>query len=91
MCRLFSQNMNITIKDLIGLSAEDNLKLVRSLLENRKPKEGSFDYGFETHGAIGIVVGIKLTHPIQVYQSNKRKSDKSPIVITIEKHHTPLF
>jgi hypothetical protein len=82
--------MNISIKDSLGLSAEDNLKLVRSLLDNRKPKEGSFDYGFETHGAIGIVVGIKLTHPIQVYQSNKRKSDKSPIVITIEKH-TPLF
>ena len=82
--------MNITVKDLIGLSVEDNLKLVRSLLENRKPKEGSFDYGFETHGAIGIVWGVKLPHAIQVYQSNKRKSDKSPIVITIEKH-TPLF
>jgi hypothetical protein len=50
--------MNITIKDLIGLSAEDNMKLVRSLLTNRKPKEGRFDFGFETHGAIGIVTGI---------------------------------
>jgi hypothetical protein len=82
--------MNITVKDLIGLSAEDNLKLVRSLLENRKLKEGSFDYGFEIHGAIGIVFGIKLTHPIQVWQTNKRKSNKCPIVITIEKH-TALF
>jgi len=82
--------MNITVKDFIGFSAEDNLKLVRSLLDNRKPKEGSFDYGFETHGAIGITWGVKLPHPIQVYQSNKRKSDKSPIVITIEKH-VPLF
>ena len=82
--------MNITVRDLIGLSAEDNLKLVRSLLENRKPKEGSFDYGFETHGAVGIVDGIKLPHPIQVCQTNKRKSNKSPIVITLKKH-TPLF
>ena len=78
--------MNIQIKDLVGLSAEYNLKLVRSLLDNRKPKEGSFDYGFETHGAIGIVIGIKLDYPLQVYQSNKRKTDKSPIIITIEKH-----
>ena len=81
--------MNIQIKDFVGLSAEDNLKLVRSLLDNRKPKEGSFDYGFETHGAIGVVIGIKLNHPLQVYQSNKRKTDKSPIIITIEKH-TPF-
>ena len=82
--------MNITIKDLVGLSEEDNLKLVRSLLDNRKPKEGSYDYGFETHGALGIVVGVKLPYPIQVWQTNKRKSAKSPIMITI-KQHTPLF
>lgn len=82
--------MNIQIKDSVGFSAEDSLKLVRSLLDNRKPKEGSFDYGLETHGAIGITMGLFLQHPIQVYQSNKRKSDKSPIVIVIEKH-TPIF
>lgn len=82
--------MNITIKDNIGLSAEDNLKLVRSLLDKRKPKEGNFNYGFETHGAIGITGGVILPHAIQVYQSNKRKSNKSPIVIIIEKH-TPIL
>ena len=81
--------MNIQIKDLIGFAAEDNLKLVKSLLENRKPKKDSFDYGFETHGAIGLVMGIKLPHPIQVWQTNKRKNDKSTISITIEKH-TPF-
>lgn len=85
-----TKTMNITVKDLIGLSAEDNLKLVISLLENRKPEEGSFDYGLETHWEIVTVVGIKLTHPIQVWQTNKRKSNKSPIVITIKKHK-PLF
>lgn len=82
--------MNITIKDSVGFPAEDVLKLVRSLLDNRKPKEGSFDYGLETHGAMGIVVGIKLNFPIQVRQTNIRKTCKSPIVISIEKH-TPLF
>jgi len=82
--------MNITIKDYVGLPPEDNLKLARSLLENRKPEDGSLDYGFETHGALGIVFGIKLPYPVQVFQSNKRKTEKSPIVITIEKH-TPLF
>ena len=82
--------MNITIKDSVGFSENENLKLVRSLLENRKPKDGSFDYGFETHGALGITFGIELKHPIQVYQSNKRKSNNSPIVVTIEKH-TPIF
>ena len=78
--------MNITIKDLVGLSMDDNLNLVRSLMDNRKPKNDSFDYGFETHGSIGAAFGIELKHPIQVYQSNKRKSNKSPVVITIEKH-----
>ena len=80
--------MNIQIKDFIGFTAEDNLKLVRSLLNNRQPKEGGFDYGFETHGVIGLVIGIgtKLDYPIQVYQSNKRKTNKSPLVVTIERH-----
>lgn len=82
--------MNITIKDFVGFSAEDNLKLVRSLLDKRKPKDGSFDYGLETHGVMGIVLGINLPHAIQVYQSNERNSDKSPIVVTIERH-TPLI
>lgn len=79
--------MNITIKDKIGLSAADNLRLVRSLLDNRKPKEGCFDYGFETHYAVGGIFGDNIPHPIQVYQSNKRKSNESPIIITIEKHN----
>lgn len=78
--------MNIQVKDFVGFSAEDNLKLVRSLLENRQPEDGGFDYGFETHGAMGFTVGIKLPYPIQVWQSNKRKSNKSPIVISIDRH-----
>ena len=78
--------MNIQIKDLVGFSADDTMKIVRSLMDNRKPKEGSFDYGLETHGAIGIVFGLKLDYPIQARQTNKRKSDKSPIIITIERH-----
>jgi hypothetical protein len=79
--------MKITIIDKVGFSAKTNLNLVSSLLENRKPREGSFNYKLETHGAIDTTFGIDLPYPIQVYQSNKRKTDKSPIVITIERHH----
>ncbi len=79
--------MNIQINDSIGFSEEDTIKLVTSLFQNRKPKEGSFDYGFESFGAMGIVVGIQLKHPIQVYQTNKRKSNKSSIKIKIERHY----
>lgn len=81
--------MNIQIKDEVGLSATEVSVLVRSLLEKRQPKDGSFDYGLETHGMFemfGITLGISLPHPIQVFQSNKRKSDKSPIIITINRH-----
>lgn len=49
--------MNIQIKDRIGLDEGDVLALVRSLLRNRPPKDGGFDYGFETHGAIGVYLG----------------------------------
>lgn len=82
--------MNIKIIDRIGLEERTILQLVSSLMNNRKPKEGSFDYGFETHGVFGLNLGIELNHPIQVLQTNKRKSAKSPIEITIEKH-TPIF
>lgn len=77
--------MNIQVKDKIGLSDVDVLALVQSLLRNRPPKDGSFDYGLETHGAIGISLGCP-SEPIQVYQQNKRTSIKSPIIIVIEKH-----
>lgn len=82
--------MNIQVKDFVGLSPEDTLKLVTSLIDNRKPKEGSFDYGLETHGVFEFGLGTKSDHPIQVNQTNIRKSNKSPIVIKIEKH-IPLF
>ena len=82
--------MNIQVKDLVGLSAEDTIKFVSSLMDNRKPKEGSFDYGLETHGMFEFALGAKLEYPIQVNQINKRKSSKSPIVIEIKKH-IPLF
>ena len=77
--------MNMQIKDRIGLDEGEVLALVRSLLRNRPPKDGSFDYGFETHGAIGISLGCS-SEPIQVYQQNKRTSSNSPIIIVIEKH-----
>lgn len=77
--------MNIQVKDKVGLSEIDVLALVQSLLRNRHPKDGSFDYGFETHGAMGISIGDTGV-PIQVYQQNKRSSIKSPIIIVIEKH-----
>lgn len=80
--------MNISVKDKIGLNQEHIWALVNSLFYNRPPKTGSYDYGFETHGAIGISIGVDF--PIQVFQSNKRTSEKSPIVITIERHK-PLF
>lgn len=79
--------MTIMIKDSVGLNEESTLILVKSLLENRKPKEGSFNYGFETHGAIGINFNYNLDFPIQVFQSNKRKSAKDRIAITIERHY----
>lgn len=77
--------MNIQVKDKIGLSEIDVLALVQSLLRNRPPKDGGFDYGLETHGAIGVSIGVTGA-PIQVYQQNKRTSIKSPIIIVIEKH-----
>ena len=77
--------MNIQVKDKIGLSEINVLALVQSLLRNRAPKDGEFDYGFETHGSMGISLGCP-SEPIQVYQQNKRSSIKSPIIIVIEKH-----
>ena len=77
--------MNIQVKDKVGLSEIDVLALIQSLLRNRPPKDGSFDYGFETHGAMGISLGCP-SEPIQVYQQNKRTSSNSPIIIVIEKH-----
>ncbi len=59
--------MNIQVKDKIGLSDVDVLALVQSLLRNRPPKDGGYDYGFETHGAIGVSIGDTGV-PIQVYQ-----------------------
>jgi len=82
--------MKIQINDRVGLNVHDTLKLVRSLIDNRPPtEERNFDYGFETHGIFGITL-MKLPYPIQVRQTNKRKSNSSPIVISIEKH-TPIF
>ena len=77
--------MNIQVKDKVGLSEIDVLALVQSLLRNRPPKDGGFDYGFESHGAMGISLGCP-SEPIQVYQQNKRTSSNSPIIVVIEKH-----
>lgn len=78
--------MTIMIKDSVGLNEESTMMLINSLLQNRKPKENSFDYGLETHGAIGVNFNYNLDYPIQVFQSNKRKSAKDRIAITIERH-----
>jgi len=77
--------MNIQIKDRVGFTEQECLSLVSSLLHNRKPEEGSFDYGGESHGKFGITVGIELPFSIFVLQTNTRKSHKSPIVIEIKK------
>ncbi len=81
--------MNIKITDKIGFKEKEVLYLVESLFDNRKPKEGSFDYGFETHGVVGIML-FDLKYPIQVYQTNKRKNEASKIEIVIERH-TPIY
>lgn len=74
--------MKIKIECNLAGSEEKWLQLALSLIKNRPPKEGSFDYGLETHG----VLDWNTSYPIQVYQTNKRLSDKSPICIRIEKH-----
>jgi hypothetical protein len=78
--------MKIQIKDEVGLNEKICLQLATSLIENRQPKEGSFDYGLETFGVFGIP-NFTLDYPIQVSQTNKRKTGKSPIVITIKRHY----
>lgn len=86
--------MTIKITDKIGISEELTLLLVQRLINNRRPKEGSYDYGLETHGLFDNIFDMdginRIKSPIQVWQSNKRKSSKSPIEITIEKH-TPIL
>lgn len=82
--------MTIKIIDRVGIDEVNSLILAQSLIKNRPPKLGSFDYGLETHGVFGLNLGVELNHPIQVCQTNKRKSASSPIEITIEKH-TPIF
>lgn len=79
--------MTIMIKDSVGIDEKSVLLLAMSLLENRPPKENSFDYGFESHGAIGLTINYSLPFPIQVWQTNKRKSAKDRIAITIERHY----
>ena len=79
--------MNIEIKDKVGLSEIDLIEVVNSLFKNRPPKENGFNYGLETHGAIGLRFMSKLEHPIVVRQTNERKSNKCKIVIVIEKHN----
>lgn len=77
--------MNIQVKDKVGLPVEVVMYVVKSLLENRRPKDESFNYGFETHGVFGLI-NIPLPYPIQVKQSKLRKTAKSPIHIVIERH-----
>lgn len=77
--------MKVTINDSVGFSESEVLKLAISLIENRPPKDGSFNFGLESHGTFGITVGINLPYPVVVRQSNKRKTAKSPIIIQIEK------
>ena len=77
--------MKISINCNLKINEEECLRLALSLIKNRPPKAGSYDYGFETHG----VFDWNTPHPVQVYQTNKRCSNKSPICILIEKH-TPF-
>lgn len=80
--------MNIHITDKVGFDPIQTVALVKLFLNNRKPADGTFDYGLETHGLMSKLVGLELPFPIHVKQLNKRKSDKSPIHIIIEKHIT---
>lgn len=79
--------MKIAIDCKVDLSESNCLSLVSSLLNNRKPKAGSFNYGIETHG---VLSGSPVDYPIHVLQTNDRKTNKSPIHIRIEKHE-PLI
>jgi hypothetical protein len=77
--------MKIVIIDKMGLSADTVLEIANSLIKNRQPEKGSHDYGLETHGAIGLVnFDGEIKKPIVASQTNRRKSDKSPIEITIK-------
>lgn len=79
--------MKITIDCKIDISEEDCIELVSSLLKNRKPKNCGFNYGLETHGVLSY---SPVGFPIHVFQTNDRKSNKSPICLKIEKH-VPIF
>ncbi len=54
--------MNIKIKDYVGFSAENTVKLLNSLLEKRKPEEGSFDYGME-YRSTSLIKGNQVRVP----------------------------
>lgn len=76
--------MNITVKDSVGFDVQDTLKIIGSF--TAKLPDGKSDYKLQTFGIFEIMTNIKLPYPIVVKQENKRKSDKSPIVISIKKH-----
>lgn len=75
--------MKIVIDCKVDITEDVCIKLVESLLENRKPKYGSFNYGLESHG---VLDNSPVDFPIHVIQTNNRKSGKSPIHLKIERH-----
>lgn len=77
--------MNIKIIDKVGLATGTVVRIADSLLKNRPPEQGSFDYGLETYGVFEFLHD-DLEYPIQASQTNRRNSDKSPIEITICRH-----
>jgi hypothetical protein len=83
--------MTIHIIDKVGFSETAVLKLAMSLLKNREPQGGTFDYRLESHGGcMGNDSGITLPYPIIVKQSNKRVSERSPIEIIIKRNDLEL-
>ena len=80
--------MKIKIDCKVDLPEDVCLDLAKNLLKERKPKDGSYDYGLITYGVFELT---NLKHPIHVMQTNKRLSDKSPIHILIEKHVSLLW
>lgn len=83
--------MTIRITDKVGFEPDVAMGFAISLIKKGK-KENSLDYGGESHGLFDIttVKGKILNKPIFVIQTNKRKTENSPINIEI-KYHESIF
>lgn len=77
--------MTIKIIDKVGVSAQDAMRLANYLLDNSKTGDGKFNYGGISLGSIfDTPINISMPKPLWISQTNNRKSDSSPIEITIQ-------